>query len=168
MLTMAGRTDENDSEFTPEEMRTILFSPPVRLDSVSQCSKHRETLTLGLERCDKVAIDTCLASMLNTPPRGCVDQISEACLGKIVCKIALATPVPYTHTAKRLAMILLTEWMRSIRDEHNTKPTSVLSSIGGKSKRTDRQHTDNARKRQRKVVRDALDARSSEMRCRAR
>jgi hypothetical protein len=151
--------DENDNEFTPAEMRIILFSPPVRLNSVSSCVKHRETLTLGLEQYDKVAIDTCLASLLNTCPKGCIDAISESCLGKIVCKIALATPVTYTLTAKRLAMILLTEWMRVIRNEHNAQLKESAATRDAdqptNAKRKDRAQSPETPKRRRSLLVDA-------------
>jgi hypothetical protein len=108
----------NEFAFTQKEMQTMLYAPPVHLDSVRRCSAHREALLLSLEQNDKPALDECISSLLNTDAEGCIGHISKSGLGVVVKDIALATPVAITKTAKRLALVLCSEWMGVIRKEH--------------------------------------------------
>jgi hypothetical protein len=109
----------NDFAFTKQEMQTMLYSPPVHLDTVNHCAAHRETLLLSLEQNDKPTLDTCLSSLLNTDADGCIKHIAASGLGVVVKDIALATPMAITKTAKRLALVLCSEWMSVVRKEHS-------------------------------------------------
>ena len=104
--------------FTKKEMQTMLFAPPVHIDSVRHCTAHREVLLLSLEQNDKQELNATLSSLLNTNAEGCISYISRSGLGVVVKDIALATPVAITKTAKRLALVLCSEWMSVIRNEH--------------------------------------------------
>jgi hypothetical protein len=108
----------NDYAFTKTELQTMIYAPPVALNSVDRCAKHRETLLLSLEKNHKEELDMCLASMLNTNAARCVPYIAQSGLGVVVKDIALTIPAEVTKTAKRLALLLTHEWMSLIRAEH--------------------------------------------------
>ena len=119
-----------DLAFTTTELQTMLFAPPLHLDSENSCASHRDTILLALEKNDKDSIDSCLASLLNTNAEGCLRHITRSSLGVVVKDIALANPVSTTRTAKRLALLLTHEWMDLIRASHcaYTAPGSPIQS----------------------------------------
>lgn len=114
----------NEFAFTRKELRTMIYSPPVPLDS-KHCAAHRETLLLSLERSDKQKLDECLSSLLNTNAEGRIHHIARSGLGVVVKDIALATPAEITKTAKRLALVLSSEWMDLIREEHKRSDSAM-------------------------------------------
>jgi hypothetical protein len=109
----------------------MIYSPPVPLDS-KHCAAHRETLLLSLEGSDKQKLDECLSSLLNTNAEGHIHHIARSGLGVVVKDIALATPAEITKTAKRLALVLSSEWMDLIRAEHERRDSEnpVSNSCG--------------------------------------
>ena len=108
----------NEYAFTTSELKTILFAPPVCLDSTSRCVQHRDTLLSSLQQNNKEALDACLASMLNSNAKGCINYISRSSLDATVKDIALSKVVETTKTAKRLAILLTHEWIQLITAKH--------------------------------------------------
>lgn len=108
----------NEYAFTTSELKTILFAPSVCLDSTSRCVQHRDRLLSSLQQNNKQALDACLASMLNSNSKGCINYISRSSLGATVKDIALSKVVETTKTAKRLAILLIHEWIQLITSKH--------------------------------------------------